>query len=48
MKNKKFDYLFYLDVEGNIKNNNLKLAIDELKYFSENLIFLGSYKKYDL
>ena len=35
---------FYADVEGHPEDPNLKLALEELKFFSEKLIILGVYK----
>lgn len=42
---KNFDYIFYLDFEGNIKDQGVKNALRELNFFSKKVIFLGSYKK---
>jgi prephenate dehydratase len=41
----KFDYLFFIDFEGNPKETPVKLALEELKFFSEQVIFLGCYHK---
>src|SRR5688572_31074564 len=35
---------FYADVEGHPDDRNLKLALEELKFFSEKLIILGVYE----
>ena len=35
---------FYADVEGHPDDRNLKLALEELKFFSEQLIILGVYE----
>lgn len=42
---KNFDYIFYLDFEGNIKDKGVKNALKELDFFSKKVVFLGSYKK---
>lgn len=41
----KFDYLFFIDFEGNPKDIPVKLALEELNFFSEQVIFLGCYHK---
>lgn len=43
--NKKFEYLFYIDFVGNLGEEKVKLALEELKFFSEKLVILGSYKR---
>lgn len=45
---KEFDYVFYLDFEGNIDQKPVRRALDELNYFSAKTKFLGSYKQYNL
>lgn len=45
---KEFDYVFYLDFEGNIDQKPILRALDELNYFSDKLKFLGSYKQHTL
>jgi prephenate dehydratase len=45
IKNGEFKYIFYLDFDGNIEEKNVKLALEELKFFSKEIRFLGSYKK---
>ncbi|MCO4781712.1 MAG: prephenate dehydratase [Candidatus Cloacimonetes bacterium] len=41
----KFDYLFFIDFEGNPKDTPVKLALEELSFFSEQVTLLGCYHK---
>ena len=41
-----FHYIFYIDLDGSINDENVKLALEELNYFSKKVIILGSYQKY--
>lgn len=45
LKRTKFQYLFYIDIDGTPKDKNVRLALEELTFFSNKLIFLGSYGK---
>ncbi len=41
----KWDYVFFIDVEGHIEDESLSNAIAEMKRFTSNLKVLGSYPK---
>lgn len=45
IKGRRFQYLFYIDFDGSPKEKNVRLALEELTFFSKKLIFLGSYNK---
>lgn len=45
VKKKKFEYLFFIDVDSTLDDKNLKLAMEELEFYSDKVIFLGSYRK---
>jgi prephenate dehydratase len=36
---------FHIDIEGHPKQQNVKLALEELRFFAEDVIILGSYEK---
>jgi len=44
-KRTKWDYIFFIDVEGHVKDQQLSKAITEIKRFTSNLKILGSYPK---
>ena len=37
------DYLFFIDIEANINHNSVKVAIEELKTYTQTLKIFGSY-----
>ncbi len=41
---KNFDYFFYLEFEGNLKDQRVKNALEELNFFSKKVKVYGSYK----
>ncbi|MCX7554068.1 prephenate dehydratase [Marinicella sp. S1101] len=41
----KWDYVFFIDVEGHVEDQNLAAAIAEMERFTSNLKVLGSYPK---
>ncbi|PCJ17688.1 MAG: prephenate dehydratase [Candidatus Cloacimonadota bacterium] len=41
----KFDYLFFIDFDGNPKDKPVQLALEELNFFSDQVTFLGCYHK---
>jgi chorismate mutase / prephenate dehydratase len=43
MRTGKWEYAFFLDVEGHIKDDKLKLALSEMGHFAGQLKILGSY-----
>jgi chorismate mutase / prephenate dehydratase len=43
MRTGKWEYAFFLDVEGHIKDEKLKLALSEMGHFAGQLKILGSY-----
>lgn len=43
--NEPWRYSFYVDIEGNIENEDIKKAINELREKSSELVVLGSYAK---
>lgn len=43
IKDKPFEYYFYLDFIGNIKDNNVIKALNKIKNDSINLRILGNY-----
>ena len=46
--NKPWQYYFYIDFEGNMKNENVKMALEEMREKSNYLQILGNYKIYNL
>ncbi len=44
-KKNKWDYVFFIDVEGHVDDNKLSKAIAEMQRFTSNLKILGSYPK---
>lgn len=44
-KRGKWDYVFFIDVEGHVDDDNLSQAIAEMRRFTSNLKVLGSYPK---
>lgn len=42
-KKKKWEYLFFIDFEGNISQSNVKKALEEITKHSSEIIILGSY-----
>lgn len=46
-REKNFDYSFFIDFEGNLDDENVKLALEELEFFSKKNKILGNYKKFD-
>ena len=42
-KDKKFSYVFFVDVDNNLEGINAKQMIEELEFFSHNLKVLGKY-----
>ncbi len=47
-KKKNFDYIFYIDFEASLDEERVKLALDEIKFFTQDIKILGSYKKFEL
>ncbi|MBE0598769.1 MAG: prephenate dehydratase [Desulfuromonadales bacterium] len=45
MKSKAWEYIFFLDIEGHVAEDNVKAAIDELHGYCQFLKVLGSYPK---
>ena len=45
IKNKRFGYLFFLEFKGGVKNKNVKNALEELDFFTDEIIHLGSFNK---
>lgn len=43
--NEPWRYSFYIDIEGNIENEDIQVALDELKGKAAELVVLGSYAK---
>lgn len=46
-KKTNFEYIFFVDFEGRLDEKRVKLALDEINFFSNSLIKLGSYKSYN-
>jgi prephenate dehydratase len=44
-RDKNFDYIFYIDFEADVDEKRVKLALEEIEFFTESLKILGSYKK---
>lgn len=44
-KKSKWDYVFFIDVDGHVEDESLSSAIAEMKRFTSNLKILGSYPK---
>ncbi len=47
-RDKNFNYNFFIDFIGNLEKYNVKLALEELRFFSREYKILGNYKKFDL
>ena len=47
-ESKPWEYYFYIDFEGNIKNENVKMALEKIRKKSNYLQILGNYKVYNL
>ena len=47
-ESKPWEYYFYIDFEGNIKNKNVKMALEKIREKSNYLQILGNYKVYNL
>ncbi len=45
MKKKAWEYIFFLDMEGHAADENVRIAIDELKGYCQFLKILGSYPR---
>lgn len=43
MKKKKWEYLFFIDFEGNLSEERVKKSLEQVKTNSIELIILGSY-----
>jgi chorismate mutase/prephenate dehydratase len=43
MKKKAWEYIFFLDMEGHIEEDNVRAAVDELKDYCQFIKVLGSY-----
>lgn len=46
MRNGSFDYYFYIDIDGNLEDNNVKKALEIVSNNTKEYKFLGSYMKY--
>ena len=46
--NKPWEYYFYIDFEGNMADENVKMALEEMREKSNYLQILGNYKLYNL
>lgn len=42
-----FEYIFFIDIIGNINDSNIKQAIDEMMSADKSFKYLGNYKKYE-
>lgn len=42
-----FEYIFFIDIIGSVSDDNVKLAIDEVKASTKGFKYLGNYKKFD-
>lgn len=47
-ESKPWEYYFYIDFEGNMKNENVKMALERIRKKSNYLQVLGNYKVYNL
>jgi chorismate mutase/prephenate dehydratase len=45
MKKKAWEYIFFLDMEGHIEEDNVRAAVDELKEYCQFIKVLGSYPR---
>lgn len=45
MKKKAWEYIFFLDMEGHIEEDNVRAAVDELKNYCQFIKVLGSYPR---
>lgn len=45
VKNNPFDYKFYVEFDGKIDDKKVQAALNELEFFSEKIIYLGSYRE---
>jgi chorismate mutase/prephenate dehydratase len=45
MKKKAWEYIFFLDMEGHIEEDNVRAAVDELKDYCQFIKVLGSYPR---
>jgi chorismate mutase/prephenate dehydratase len=45
MKKKAWEYIFFLDMEGHIEEDNVRAAVDELKGYCQFIKVLGSYPR---
>jgi len=45
--NNPFEYIFFIDIIGNIKDDNVKSAIAKIKERNRYFKYLGNYKKYE-
>jgi chorismate mutase/prephenate dehydratase len=45
MKKKAWEYIFFLDMEGHIEEDNVRAAVDELKEYCQFMKVLGSYPR---
>ncbi|MGL5593610.1 MAG: bifunctional chorismate mutase/prephenate dehydratase, partial [Cetobacterium sp.] len=43
-----FSYNFYIDLEGNLSNSNLKEALSQIRLGVEKLKIYGTYKKCEI
>ena len=43
--NSEFEFMFYFDFEGDVKDLEVKNVISELENGSDKFVFLGSYKE---
>ena len=46
--NKPWEYYFYIDFEGNMADENVKIALEKIREKSNYLQILGNYKLYNL
>ena len=44
----RFSYNFYIDLEGNLSDSNLKEALDQIEIGVEKLKIYGTYKKCEI
>ncbi len=45
--NNPFEYVFFIDIIGNIEDNNVKTVIDKIKSANKYFRYMGNYKKYE-
>ncbi len=45
--NNPFEYVFFIDIMGNINDDNIKGALEEIKSCNKYFKYLGNYKKYE-